>query len=194
MSDSLSDGRPIEVRRLAFLELEDKVPYPDPGLYIHIYMVEGHPQQVAYDLDDYAEIPERPKTSLVEAQPGSYEAALWEQYNLYRAVLTHERKRQDIREQYLIDCAHYILKNCIGIDDRGRVITPDDYQVICHLALCPEVTERDIVAVLASTFQGHLEGQAFMDFGQETAQIGRQLFANSTMGIEVDEGASANVG
>lgn len=194
MSNLLSDGRPVEVRNLAFLELEDKVPYPDPGLYIHTYMVVGHPQQVAYGLDDYAEIPERPKTLLVEAQPGSYEAALWEQYNLYRAVLTHERKRQDIREQYLVDCARYILEKCIGIDDRGRVLTPNDYKAIYRLALCPEVTEEDIVAVLANTFQGHLEGKAFVDFGKEAAQIGRQLFANSAMGIEVHEGASTNVG
>lgn len=188
MSNLLSDGQSVEVRRLAFLELEDKVPYPDPGLYIHTYMVEGRPQQVAYGLDDYAEIPERPKTSFAEARPGSYEAALWEQYNLYRAVLTHERKRQDFREQYLIDCAHYVLENCIGTDDRQRVITPDDYQVIYHLALCPEVTEGDIVAVLANTFQGHLEGQAFVDFGQETAQLGREFFANSFVGASVNVG------
>lgn len=194
MSDLLSDGRLVEVRKLAFLELEDKIPYPDPGLYIHTYIVEGHPQQVAYGLDDYAEIPERPKKPLVEAQPGSYEAALWEQYNLYRAVLTHERKRQDIREQYLVDCAHYILENCIDTEGRKRVVTPDDYTIIYHLALCPEVTKGDIVAVLANTFQSHLEGQAFVDFSREAAQIGRQLIANSAMGIEVHEGASTNVG
>lgn len=170
------------------MELEDKVPYLDPGLYIHTYIVEDHPQQVAYGLDDYAEIPARPKTPFVEVESGSYEAALWEQYNLYRAILTHERKRQDIREQYLIDCTHYILENCIGTKDKKRVVTPEDFQVIYHQALCPEVTEGDIVAVLATIFQGHLEGKAFMDFSEEAASIGRQLFADTTLGTSVDVG------
>lgn len=185
MNNILSDGHSVEVRRLRFLELEDEVPYPDPGLYIHTYMVEGHPQQVAYGLNDYGEIPARPKTLFVDAQPNSYEAAVWEQYHLYRAVLTHERTRQDVREQYLIDCSRYILKECIGPEDRLRVVTPDDYRVIYNQALCPEVTEEDIVAVLATTFQGHLEGQAFMEFSEEAARIGNELFANSVVGTSI---------
>lgn len=191
MIDLLSDRKPIKVRRLRFLELEDEVSYPDPGLYIHTYMVEGHPQQVAYGLDDYAEIPDRPKTPLVEAQPNSYEAALWEQYNLYRAVLTHERQRQDAREQYLVDCARHILKNCVSSEDRSRIDTPDDFKIVYRLALCPEVTEEDIVAVLAATFQGHLEGKAFVDFSEEATRLGREFFTDTALGATVDVGVTA---
>jgi len=154
-------------------------------------MVEGHPQQVAYGLDDYAEIPGRPKGSFAEAQSGSYEAALWEQYNLYLAVLTHERKRQDIREQYLIDCARYILENCISTDDRLRVDNPNDFKMIHRLALCPEVTEEDIVAVLATTFQGYLEGAAFVDFGEEATRIGWELFTDTALGAPINAGVGA---
>jgi len=186
MSTLLSDGKSVEVRRLKFLELEDEVPYPDPGLYLHTYIIDGHPQQVGYGLDDYIEIPDRPKTALVDAQPGSYEAALWEQYNLYRAVLTHERLRQNIREQYLVDCAQYILTNCISTEDQDRLVTPADYKVIHQKALCPEVTEEDIIAVLASTFQGYMEGQAFMDLGQEIAQRGGELFTDTIVGASVN--------
>lgn len=160
---------------MAFLELEDQVSYPDPGLYIHIYMVDGHPQEVAYGLQDYAEIPERPKTPRAEAQPDSYEAALWEQYSLYRAVLTHEQKRTEIREKYLVDCARYILANCLDPSDRDRIVTPEDFDIIYHLALCPEITEEDIIACLANTFQSYMEGQAFVDLAKEAGEVGRVL-------------------
>jgi hypothetical protein len=186
MNNVLSDGQPIEVRRLAFMELELQVPYPDPGLYIHTYIVDGHPQPIAYGLDDYAEIPERPKTSFADIQPGSYDEALWQQYNLYRAVLAHERKRQDVREQYLEDCAQYILAHCIDPADGERIVTPDDFKIVHRLALCPEVTEEDIVAVLAGTFQGHLEGKAFMEFDQKVAGIGRNLHADQAVGASVN--------
>lgn len=183
MNKLLSDGQPVQgVRRLKFLELDDKVPYPDPGLYIHTYMVEGHPQQVAYGLDDYEEIPTRPKTPLAEARPGSYEAAIWEQYNLYRAILTHERHRQDIREQHLIDVARYILNACVSVEDRDRVVSPDDFKIIHRLALCPEVTEEDIIACLAATFQGYMEGQIFVEFAEEIAKVGRELFTDTMVG------------
>lgn len=186
MSNILSDGQPVEVRRLRFLELEDEVPYLDPGLYIHTYMVEGHPQEVAYGLEDYAEIPERPKIPLTKVQPDSYEAALWEQYHLYRAVLTHEHKRTELREQYLVDCARYILAFCLNPADQKRIVTSGDYKSVYRLALCPEVTEEDIIACLATTFQGYVEGQAFMDLAREAKGVGRILFADTALGAAIN--------
>ncbi len=186
MSNLLSDGQPVEVRRLKFLELEDEVPYPDPGLYIHIYIVDGHPQHVGYGLQDFGEIPEKPTTPFAEVQPGTLEEALWGQYHLYRAVLTHEHNRNEVREKYLVDCTYHILANCIDSIDRERIITPTDYDVVYRLALCPEVTEEDIVAVLAAVFQGSLEGQAFMDFTQETEWVGRVLYSDTALGTTIN--------
>jgi hypothetical protein len=189
MDNVLSDCQPIEVRRLKFLELEDNVSYLDPGLYIHTYMVEGHPQEVAYGLEDYAEIPERPKIPLTKVQPDSYEAALWEQYHLYRAVLTHEHNRGELREQYLVDCARYILANCLNPADQKRIVTSEDYNSVYRLALCPEVTEEDIIACLATTFQGYVEGQAFMDLAREAKGVGRILFADTALGAAINVSA-----
>ncbi len=180
---TLSDGKEIEVRRLKFLELEDRVPNEDPGLYVHTYSVNGYPQEVAYGLQDYEEIPEKPPKPLHEAEPDSYLEAQWEQYHLYRAVLTHERRRSDIRDEYLVNCAKYILDTCISEEDRQRVLTAEDYQKVFNGALCPEVTEGDIVAVLATTFQGHVEGQAFMEFIEKSTEIGRLLYSNPVVGI-----------
>lgn len=182
----MSDGQPVEVRRLKFLELEDEVPYPDPGLYIHIYMVDGHPQHVGYGLQDFSEIPEKPATPFAEVQPDTLEEALWGQYHLYRAVLTHEHNRNELREKYLVNCAYHILANCIDSADRKRIITPADYDIVYRLALCPEVTEEDIVAVLATVFQGNLEGQAFVDFDEETEWVGRVLYSDTRLGTEIN--------
>lgn len=186
MNNILSDDQPIKVRRLYFLELEDEVPYLDPGMYIHVYMVDGHSQSVGYNLQDFGEIPEKPKTPFAEIQPNSLEEALWGQYHLYRAVLTHEHKRGELREQYLVNCARYILTNCIASKERKRIITPDDYDVVYRQALCPEVTEEDIVAVLATVFQGNMEGQAFMDFSQEVEGVGRILYSDETLGAAIN--------
>lgn len=186
MTDFLSDNQPIEVRRLKFLELEDQVSYNDPGLYIHVYVVDGHDQPVGYSLNDFGEIPDRPKMPRPEVKDNTEASALWEQYSLYRAVLLHERKRHESQEQYLIDCARYILDTCVSQEDRSRVITSDDFKLVYRLALCPEVTEEDIMAVLANTFQGYLEGQAFVDLSQETGEIGRILFSDQALGTSVN--------
>jgi len=182
----LSDGQPIEVRRLAFLELEEHVPYPDPGLYIHVYVIDGHDQPVGYGLDDFGEIPERPEAPFAGADPDSELHARWEQYNLYRAVLTHERKRSDIREEYLRACALYILAECISPEDRVRIVTPEDFEFIYRLALCPEVTEEDIVAILAATFRGYMEGEAIVGILEEAAWIGRILYTDPALGDAIN--------
>ncbi len=59
----------------------------------------------------------------------------------------------------------------VSPEDQERILTPEDYQVVYKGALCPEVTEGDIVAVLATIFQGHVEGQA------------RVLYSNPMVGI-----------
>lgn len=187
----LSDGQPIKVRRLAFLELEEHVPYPDPGLYIHVYVVEGHDQPVGYGLHDFGEIPERPEEPFAGAHPDSELYARWQQFNLYRAVLTHERKRSDIREEYLRACAVYILAECISLEDRPRIVTPEDFEYIYRWALCPEVTEEDIAAILATTFRGYMEGEAIVGILEEAAWIGRILYTDPSLGDAINVGAWA---
>lgn len=189
MSNLLSDGQPVEVRRLKFLELEDQVPYLDPGPYIHTYVIDDYPQPVAYTLDDYEEIPRRPDRPFSEATEGDGLYERWLQFRLYRAVLTHERNRIDTRETYHVDCAHYIMRTCLSPEDRERIVTPDDYIVLYHLALCPEITEEDIMAILASTFQGYLEGAAVMDLAQEARRSGWFLYSDTTLGAAINTAA-----
>lgn len=174
----LSGDNEIEVRQLMFLELEEQVVFPDNHPYLHTYMVEGHPQVVGYTLDDYQETPIKPQVPYENTEPDTFDRALWEQYRLYRAVLLHEQSQVKLQENYLEDCAKYILRACVSDKDRDSVVSANDYDSIYRAVLCPEVKEEDILAALASVFQGHMEGNLLMDCIEETARIGRAIYAD----------------
>lgn len=180
----LSDNEPILVRRLYFLELDEKVPFNDVGPYIHTYVLDGDKEQrVAYGLEHFQVVPEEPKTLFEKAlDPESEEFALWARYNLYQAILLHEDGRHQARERHLVSIAKYILSTCISKEDRARVITPDDFGVVYRQALCPEVSEEDIIAVLASTFQGLVEGEIFVEQLSKSTSLWRQLQSVEAMG------------
>lgn len=184
----LSDGGPIFVRRLYFLELDEKVPFQDIGPYIHTYIIDGGKEQyVAYGLEHFQVVPDEPKTLFEKAlDPESEEYALWAQYNLYQAILLHEDRRHQARESHLVEIAKYILTTCISKEDWARVITPDDYDVVYRQALCPEVSEEDIIAVLADTFQGFMEGAIFVDQLSKFTALRRQLQSVTALGSYFD--------
>ena len=150
----LSDGKPISVRRLRFLELEDNVPYNVDPPYIHKYEVFGGVQEVPYSLRDWPTPPQKPDQPMSLVQPGSVLYAQWESYNLYQAVLLHTQRQREQERQYLVDCARYIKQKCIPAKDKVRVIEPEDYEAITFEAACPEVRREDLEAELSATFQG----------------------------------------
>jgi hypothetical protein len=149
----LSDKRPCEVRRLHFLEIEDNVSYNVDPPYTHTY---ENGQEVQIVLTDWNTPPQKPNKPFSTAQPGTELYALWETYNLYQAVLLHERRRARQTHAYLIDVARYVKNNCLKNGDGKRIITAADYEAISAEAICPEVTREDLEAELASTFQGIL--------------------------------------
>lgn len=170
----------MEVRRLYFLELEDHVTFEDLGPYIHIYHYpEGGEQSVAYDLEDFEEIPDKPGTPFEQAEPGTELFALWQQYNLYQAILLHEGRRVELRNEYLRNVARHLLTTCISEEDRATITTPKQYGDLYMQAMCPEIGEEDIVAVLAGTFPGHLERAVLVGFLESLGPIWRELFSDS---------------
>lgn len=163
------------------------VPFvPTKGPYIHVYQYEGYEQHVPYSVTDFEEIPQKPETSFELAAPGSELLARWEQYHLYEAVVLHEYERHQEREEHLRNQARYILNNCISEADRKRIVSAEDYRRIYAAAICPEVTEEDIADVLASTFQGYMEGEVFVGISEHFKVFGRLLAANTVLGVGVD--------
>ena len=153
-----SDGKPIDVERLYFLELEDKVIWTDPGPYVHTYLDgQGRSWKEDYGLEDYEVIPEEPRVPAHEIEPGTEDYHKLETWRLYRAILSHERIRAQAMEDYLKGIALYILSNKVKPEDRERIKTPEDYAYVYKKALFPELTKEDIEAELASTFQGFME-------------------------------------
>lgn len=184
----LSDDGPILVRRLYFLELDEKVPFQDIGPYIYTYIIDGGKEQhVAYGLEHFQVVPGEPNTPFEKATgPETEEFALWAQYNLYQAILLHEDRRHQARESHLVDIAKYILSTCISKEDWLRVVTPEDFGTVYRQALCPEVGEEDIIAVLADTFQGYLEGTIFVEQLSKSTTLRRQLQSITAMGSYVN--------
>lgn len=176
----------MEVRRLYFLELEDNIPYPDPGPYIHVYKYpEGGEQHVVYGLEDFDEVPVKPDILFELTQPGTEEYALWERYNLYQAILLHERNCSEIREQYLRDVAEYILRECISKEDRATLLI-EQISDVYRQALCPEVKEGDLMAVLADTFQGYVEGEIIVRLIKGITDFGGVLSGYQALGNQPD--------
>lgn len=180
----------MEVRRLYFLELEDNIKWDDPGLYIHTYHYpEGGEQHVVYTLADFDEVPVEPDIVFELTQPGTEQYAFWERYNLYRAILLHEQKRAEIREDYLRRCSKYILEHCI--ENRQEVLTPQQFEELYRKALCPEVSEEDLIAVLANTFPGLMERKMSMEGNEQIEAFRRLILSDTTLGIGiVDEARS----
>ena len=136
MIGTLSDEGEIEVRRLLFLEIEEKVQYKPLGPYYHTYRyASGTEDRVPYTLDDFSEVPQKPDRPFEEAEPDTVLYALWERYNLYQVVLDHRRKQLVQLQGYLNEVAFYILSTCISEDDRARLRTPEDYFEVYRLAL-----------------------------------------------------------
>ncbi len=176
----------MEVRRLYFLELEDNVKWEDPGPYIHIYRYpEGGEQHVAYILTDFDEVPAKPTIVFELTQPGTEQYAFWERYNLYQAILLHEQNRAELREDYLKRCTRYILEHCV----QEPVQTPQQFEELYRKALCPEVGEEDLIAVLANTFPGLMERYVSVESNEQLETIRRRVLSNTTLGATIDDKA-----
>lgn len=181
----------MDVRRLYFLELEDHIPYDDLGPYIHIYYYpEGGEQHVAYGLTDFDEVPVKPDIPFEQTQPDTEKYALWQQYNLYQAILLHENKRVEVQQEYLVAVSRYILENCISIEDRGT-LTIEQFSNVYRRALCPEVGEEDLLTVLADIFQGFVEGEIIARLIEKLAGFGGIIPSNQALGNPADVGITA---
>ena len=111
---------------------------------------------------------------------------LWQQYDLYLSVVRHEHKRREVFLTYRKNCARYVLAHCVSEADRALIVTSDDYTALFKEAFCPELSEEDLSAVLADTFQGFLSRTAFAPSDVSTTILSRLLLADKALGIGGD--------
>lgn len=155
----LSDGKPIQVRRLRFLELNDRVPFDDPGPYIHAYVVGSRIVEEPYTLDDFkSEDVRPPEITEAEAKETDNQTAIdqWERWHLFKAVARQAEIQSEYLVEYVKRCARYIFGNCIERADLERIVEPGDYRVVYELGVPLEAREEDFEAELASTFPGFM--------------------------------------
>jgi hypothetical protein len=141
---TLSDGADCEVRVLGLFELQNEVaPEEEPGPFVYTYEVlGGQVVSKTYDAEDFANPP------------------TWQEWDTYQAAVAHQQQQLILAEKYAKDVAAYIMANCLGKEERSRIVTEEDWQKVYRAAMIPTVTEEDIEAALSRIFQGYIQGQA----------------------------------
>jgi hypothetical protein len=84
----------------------------------------------------------------------------WQEWDTYQAAISHHQHQLILAEKYAKDVAAYIMANCLGEEERSRIVTEEDWQKVYRAAMIPTVTEEDIEAALSRIFQGYVQGQA----------------------------------
>jgi hypothetical protein len=156
---TLSDGQPVQVRVLGLFELDTVGPeIPGPYRY-QVLTWTGRVYEIEYTPPD--EPPEKPDAE--EPEPRSLEWHQLQDYETYQAWLAHEADRVRAIEQWLENCAHYVLERCLEQEDRERIIEPEDYHAVHEAALVPRLRKEDIAQALAQTFRADFDGTPVLD-------------------------------
>jgi len=162
---TLSDGQPCRVRCLGLFEL-DAVGPDIPGPYRYqILTYTGQVFEAEYPLPDTP--PDKPDDE--QPEPNSVEWRQLQDYETYLCALAHEEARTRAVEDWLNNCATYILERCLDEADRARLVDPDDYQAVYAAAAVPRLKLEDIGAALRATFRAEFGGREVLDalFGLE---------------------------
>jgi hypothetical protein len=145
------------VRALGLFEL-DAVGPVIPGPYRYsILTFTGQVYEAEYPLPD--EPPEKPDDP--EPEQGSIDWRNLQDYETYQCAVAHEETRAQAVEDWLNNCAAYILEHCI--DDPARLVEPEDYEAVYAAATVPKIRFEDIEAVLAQTFRAEFGGRGVLE-------------------------------
>lgn len=147
----LSDSQPCKIRVLGLFELSDVAQEPLGPYRYSLLLATGEVVEDEYIFPKSP--PAAPDKPLDECEPNDYEYHQWQEYNTYQAAIAHEKKRTIDYERYLREINRYILDNCLGEQDRGRIVDDTDWQKVQAAAIVPQLTEEVIAQTLRDTFQ-----------------------------------------
>jgi hypothetical protein len=137
---------------------------PDiPGPYRYsILTYSGQVFEAEYHMPDAP--PEKPILSEAEGPAqGTPEWKAQQEYDTWLCAVAHEDTRTRAIEEWLNNCAAYIVQNCLEPADRERLVEPEDYQAVYHAALVPKLTRDDVARALSQTFRAEFEGLPILD-------------------------------
>jgi hypothetical protein len=117
----------------------------------------GQVYEAEYPLPD--EPPEKPDDP--EPEQGSIDWRNLQDYETYQCAVAHEETRAQAVEDWLNNCAAYILEHCV--DDPARLVEPEDYEAVYAAATVPKIRFEDIEAVLAQTFRAEFGGRGVLE-------------------------------
>lgn len=158
----LSDGQKTQVRRLGLFEIDD-ILKDIPGPYTYtVHLLGGDDYEMAYDIEAAMEKPpEKPDISIDDAVAGEPEYYVWQNWLRHQEALAHQAKVYEAYADYCERVAVYVRNNCLS---EGVVIdNADDWALIYHAALCPQVTIGDIKTAMSSTFGASWAGKELFD-------------------------------
>ena len=155
----LSDNEPCPVRVLGLFEL-DAVGPAIPGPYRYqVLTYTGQVFEAEYQIPD--EPPEKPEDP--EPEPNTLEWRALQDFETYQCAVAHEEDRAAAVEDWLNNCAAYILDRCLEPGDRERLVEPEDYATVYAAAVVPKLTMDDIENALAQVYRAEFAGLGVLE-------------------------------
>ena len=158
---TLSDNRPCVVRRLGIFEL-DTIQPPDTKPFTYTEKLGGNEITRPYDVIAWDNPPNPPTPEQMAAQPGTVPYYFYFEWSLYWAATYKAKENKEDVKRYCKDVANYILSTCISPEDKGRVVTAEDFRLVWAAALVPQLSLEDLAQSLEYTFRANFDGEAVL--------------------------------
>ena len=155
----LSDGEPCRVRRLGIFDLDGVGPEV-AGPYTYTWkMANGEVVESAYDISKITVPPAHPGVPEDQIQSNTPQYFALLEHQTYKAALIHERVRVESIVDYVKDVSRFIMERCL-VDpaDRSRIVTQEDWMLIYHAVVIPQITIEHVAEVFQRTFKARFEG------------------------------------
>ena len=149
------------VRRLGIFEL-DAIRPPDTRPFVYSEKIGGNEITRPFDVAAWEKPPAMPTPEQMAAQPGTVPYYFYFEWSLYWAATYKAKENKADVKRYCKDVANYILQSCIGLEDKERVVTADDFRLVWSAALVPQLNLEDLAMSLEYTFRANFDGEAVL--------------------------------
>ena len=149
------------VRRLGIFEL-DAIRPPDTRPFVYTEKLGGNEITRPFDVSAWDKPPNPPTPEQMAAQPGTVPYYFYFEWQLYWAATYKAKENKEDVKRYCKDVANYILSTCISPEDKGRVVTAEDFCLVWAAALVPQLSLEDLAQSLEHTFRANFDGEAVL--------------------------------